>query len=552
MQGPTNAQAGSAISPAVTVAVEDANNNVETGDNSTTVGLAIGTNPSGGTLSGGSAVSVVAGIATFSGLSINIAGNGYTLTASSSPAHTTATSSSFNISPGAANHLAFVQGPSTTVAGSSITPAVTVAVEDSSGNVETGDSTTKVSLAIGINPGGGTLTGGSAVTVVAGVATFSGLSINKTGTGYTLTATSTPSFTAATSSTFNITPGPPTHLAFVQGPGNTQAGATITPAVTVAVEDANGNIETGDNATTVALTFGNNPSGASLTGGSSVAVVAGVATFPGLSINKVGIGYTLTALSTPSFAAATSAPFTITPGAPAHLAFVQGPTSTVAGSGITPAVTVAVEDANGNVETGDNLTQVTLAIGNNPGGGTLTGGSPVTVSAGVATFSALSIDKTGTGYTLTATSSPAYTPATSSAFNITPGTPTHLAFVQGPSTTAAGSAITPAVTVAVEDANGNVETGDHTTTVTLAIGVNPSGGTLSGGVGGDGGLRRCDVLGSLHQPDRGRLHPDRLELTGLHDGHLVGVRHHAGGGRSPGVRPRTDQHDGRLGHHTGA
>ena len=73
-----------------------------------------------------------------------------------------------------------------------MTPAVTVAVEDANGNVETSDNATTVSLAIGTNPGGGTLTGGSAVTVAAGIATFSGLSINKTGTGYTLTASSTP------------------------------------------------------------------------------------------------------------------------------------------------------------------------------------------------------------------------------------------------------------------------------------------------------------------------------------------------------------------------
>jgi len=481
IQNPTNTAAGSAIAPPVTVAVEDANGNIETGDGGTTVSLAIGTNPGGGTLSGGSAVTVIAGIATFSGLSINIAGSGYTLTASSNPAHGSATSSTFNITPGAANSLVFVQGPSTTVAASTITPAVTVAVEDSSGNVETGDSATKVSLAFGVNAGGGTLTGGAAVTVVAGIATFSGLSINKAGTGYTLTATSAPSYTAATSSAFNITPGPPTQLAFVQGPTTTQAGSSINPAVTVAVEDANGNIETGDNGTSIALTFGTNPSGASLTGGSSAPVVAGVATFAGLSINKVGTGYTLTALSTPSYTVATSAAFNVTPGTPAHLAFVQGPTTTAAGSAITPSVTVAVEDTNGNVETGDSLTQVALSIGTNPGGGTLTGGSVVTVTAGVATFSGLSIDKAGAGYTLTATSSPSYAPATSAAFNITPGTPTHLVILQGPSTTNAGSAITPAVTVAVEDANGNVETGDHTTTVSLAIGINPSGGTLTGG-----------------------------------------------------------------------
>ena len=113
---------------------------------------------------------------------------------------------------------------------------------------------------------------------------------------------------------------------------------------------------------------------------------------------------------------------TTTIGPPTKLAFVQGPTSTAAGATITPAVTVAVEDANGNVETSDNATQVSLAIGTNPASGTLSGGSAVTVASGVATFSGLSIDKAGTGYTLTASSTPSYTGATSLAFNITSGT----------------------------------------------------------------------------------------------------------------------------------
>ena len=108
-------------------------------------------------------------------------------------------------------------------------------------------------------------------------------------------------------------------------------------------------------------------------------------------------------------------------GAPTKLAFIQGPTNTAAGATITPAVTVAVEDANGNVETSDNATQVSLAIGTNPASGTLSGGSAVTVASGVATFSGLSIDKAGTGYTLTASSTPSYTGATSAAFNITSG-----------------------------------------------------------------------------------------------------------------------------------
>ncbi len=481
VQGPTNTAAGTAMTPGVTVAVEDANGNVETGDNTTTVGIAIGANPSSGTLSGGSAVTVVSGIATFSGLSINTAGAGYTLIASSSPSYTPATSAAVTISPGTANQLTFVQGPTIAQAGSAIAPAVTVAVEDDNGNIETGDNSTQISLSIGINAGGGTLTGGGLVTVSSGVATFTGLSINKSGAGYTLTASSTPSYTAATSSTFNIAPGAANDLVFVQGPTNTAAGTAMTPALTVAIEDANGNVETGDNSTTVSLAIGANPGGGTLTGGGAVTVSAGVATFSGLSIDKAGTGYTLTASSTPSYTGATSSAFNIVPGAPTQLAFVHGPTDTTAGSNFSPALTIAVQDANGNVETGDNSTTVSLAIGTNPGGGTLTGGGAVTVAAGVATFSGLSIDKAGTGYTLAASSSPSNTGATSSAFKITPGTPTQLAFVQGPTNTAAGTAMTPAVTVAVEDANGNVETGDNTTTVGIAIGANPSSGTLSGG-----------------------------------------------------------------------
>ena len=113
------------------------------------------------------------------------------------------------------------------------------------------------------------------------------------------------------------------------------------------------------------------------------------------------------------------------------LAFIQGPTNTAVGATITPAVTVAVEDANGNVETSDNATQVSLAIGTNPASGTLSGGSAVTVASGVATFSGLSIDKAGTGYTLTASSTPSYTGATSAAFNITTGAPGWTTYMQG-------------------------------------------------------------------------------------------------------------------------
>jgi hypothetical protein len=77
------------------------------------------------------------------------------------------------------------------------------------------------------------------------------------------------------------------------------------------------------------------------------------------------------------------------------------PSSATAGVALSPAVQVTVQDAQGNtVPSATN--SITVAIGTNPGGGTLTGTTPVSASSGVATFSDLSINKTGTGYTLTA------------------------------------------------------------------------------------------------------------------------------------------------------
>jgi hypothetical protein len=168
----------------------------------------------------------------------------------------------------------------------------------------------------------------------------------------------------------------------------------------------------------------------------------------------------------------------VSPGqSPSQLAFVQQPANVAAGSSITPAITVAIEDASGNiVTTATNV--VSLQINANPAGGTLSGTVASTAVAGVATFSADNINKAGNGYTLTAKAS-GLSSATSTTFNVTAGVASQLAFVEQPTSVAANSSITPAVTVAVEDAFGNIVT-TATNSVTIAIGTNPSGGTLAG------------------------------------------------------------------------
>src|SRR5207244_13573867 len=99
-----------------------------------------------------------------------------------------------------------------------------------------------MAIPAGSNPGAGTLSGAKTVAAVAGVATFSDLSINNPGTGYRLRATSS-GLTGISSAQFNITAV--TQLAFTVEPGNIAAGGTITPAVQVTAEDAAGRGATG-------------------------------------------------------------------------------------------------------------------------------------------------------------------------------------------------------------------------------------------------------------------------------------------------------------------
>ena len=63
---------------------------------------------------------------------------------------------------------------------------------------------------------------------------------------------------------------------------------------------------------------------------------------------------------------------TIAAGAPSHLAFVQQPTNVAAGASITPGVVVQVQDTFNNVVT-TAVGTVSIALGTNPGGSTLSG-----------------------------------------------------------------------------------------------------------------------------------------------------------------------------------
>jgi hypothetical protein len=336
-------------------------------------------------------------------------------------------------------------------AGASISPDVKVEVQDAGGN-RISTSTAPVTMSLGTNPGGATLSGTRTVNAVAGVATFTDLRINRVGNGYTLSAAS-PGLTDAVSSTFNVTPGAAATMRFGVQPSDVVAGAAISPAITVELLDAQGNIATGA-APQVSLSLGNNPGGATLSGTTTVAAVAGVATFTGLNLNAVGAGYTLVAASA-GLPVVASAGFTVTAGAPATLSFITQPGSTVAGASISPAVQLDLRDAQGNLVT--TPTQVTISLGNNPGGATLGGTLTVSTVGGVATFEGLTMDVVGAGYTLSAAA--AGLTATSTPFDVTPGPATQLAFLVQPTDINENLPFTPDVAVEVRDAFGNRVTG---------------------------------------------------------------------------------------------
>jgi hypothetical protein len=236
---PGGGTAGTAWSQQPVVIVQNAANNQVTSDNTTVVTLSIGSNPGGGTLTctNGNTRTVVNGVATFAGCSINAgSASPYTLVATASSGATSVTSAPFTVTgPGTGNHLTFTTQPGGGTAGGAWAQQPVVAVQNASNATVTTDNTTVVTLAIGTNPGGGTLTctGGNSRTVAAGVASFSGCSISAAAaSAYTLVASANSGATAATSAGFTIT-APQTTVTLSSGTaiGNVTTGFSSTTKV---------------------------------------------------------------------------------------------------------------------------------------------------------------------------------------------------------------------------------------------------------------------------------------------------------------------------------
>lgn len=170
------------------------------------------------------------------------------------------TGNDFQLDPASAGHLsgsatgscslAFTSDgqPAATDAGAVITSKVgstggpvKVEVLDGSGQVLTG-STAAITVAIGSNPAHGTLSGTLTVNASGGVASFSDLSIDQQGVGYTLTATSPGFSPAPPSGTFDILGG----LQPSSSCSATSCTVTTSTATTTVTVTTTSNIPPGD------------------------------------------------------------------------------------------------------------------------------------------------------------------------------------------------------------------------------------------------------------------------------------------------------------------
>ncbi len=363
LQPPNPRLAGSPI--VVMVEAQDANGMVDLnydGD----ITIALGSNPGDATLQGSLTQPASFGTATFNDLALDEPGSGYTLQASGDNVEQT-DSDPFAIDP----LFAFSTPPTSAAAGDPF--AVAISAKDAQGNVDTAYSGS-VTLALAANPGNGTLGGTLTATAVNGLANFSNLTLNKSGTGYTLKATSG-GVTLATSGGFDVTAGQATRLvASTEPPGSIAAANAF--GLTVKAEDPNGNVDsTFSGPVTVALAA--NPGDGTLGGTLTVDASGGVATFIGLTLNAAGTGYALQASSS-GLASATTSPINVAPSATA-LAFAAG-----SGAGTYGGTTTATATLTAN---GSPVANETISFGLN--GASV--GTATTDASGVATLGGISL-----------------------------------------------------------------------------------------------------------------------------------------------------------------
>jgi uncharacterized protein YccT (UPF0319 family) len=417
----------------------------------------------------GDATTNDAGIATSPAWTLGTTAGTNTLTATStgltnSPITFTATGTA-----GAATQLTITTQPSATAAsGAAFAQQPAIQLRDGSGNaVEQIGVIVTAAIASGDGTLGGTLT---ATTDVAGLATFTDLSITGLAGERTLSFTSG-TLTAATSSAIDITAGAATQLTITTQPSATAAsGTAFAQQPAIQLRDGGGNaVAQADVVVTAAIASGDGTLGGTV---ESTTDAAGLATFADLSITGL-VGERTLSFTSGTLTAATSSAIDITAGTATQLTIPTQPSATAAsGAAFAQQPAIQLRDGGGNsVAQADVVVTAAIASGDGTLGGTV---EATTDAAGLATFTDLSITGLVGARTLSFTGG-TLTAATSSAIDITAGAATQVAINTGNDQIAtAGTAVAVAPSVIVTDTGGNPIAG-----VSVTFAVASGGGSLA-------------------------------------------------------------------------
>ena len=439
-QQPTDTASGAIIAPPVTVQLKDGSGNSLAMAN---VAVTIQMNPLtqrfvaiGGTTTQNTNA---AGLATFANLTVSQTGS-YQLVASAAN-FASAQSNPFTVRTGNPASIATAGGTpqSATISTAFATP-LAVLVRDASGNPASGVT---VAFTVPASGASATLSAGQTTTDASGHASVTATANGAAGS-YTVTAAVSGVSGTASFALTNVAAGA-AHLIFVQQPVSTTAGATIS-AVSVKLTDSGANPIDGM-AVALSATGGSGTLEGTLNG---ITDITGTAIFNDLRITATG-AYQLRAVA--GALSTLSGLFKITPATAANIMVFDGNGQTApVGTAYASPFRASVVDVFGNPIAN---AQVTFSAPASGAGVTFAGPATVTTDrSGIATSPAATANQTSGTFQVSAATAGATQPAT---FNLTnaAGTANTLVFIQQPTDTLAGQAITPAVTVQLQDSFGN-------------------------------------------------------------------------------------------------
>lgn len=287
---------------------------------------------------------------------------------------------------GATKTLAFSPQPTTPVLQNAAWPQFAVRVLKPDGTLDSKNSKTKINLSLA-SGATGVLSGTLTKTVAAGVATFTGLSYNQAGTvSLKATASDIARYSMLSNPVTVLPPYAVSQVAPAEGAGNVATTSAISATFNRNVLASSIN----------AGTFSVTPSVAG-----SYTVSGSTATFTPTSPLAYNTTYTVTLTqgvtdsSGNPLVAAKIWSFTTALAPLASLQFNPQPATPVLQNAAWPQFAVRALRSDGTVDSGNNTTQVTVSLGT-VSTGVLSGTLTRTVAGGVATFTGISYNQTGT------------------------------------------------------------------------------------------------------------------------------------------------------------